>query len=226
MISSVRAALTVALAIGVTRPAFAQETKSIVSDLMVKGKGAFNDFKYKQADSLGRKVLSYAFLLTPQQKLEAMQLIVAAAYPEEEAEQKADVAIEFIQQLVKEAPKATSIPRELSWPGLDSLYAQVHRKASGSVAAAGSGPSLVAPAASSAPAQVRLGSPTPEAFLYVNDKVVQQISTAQYWTIPGGENVKLTIKSVKCTIPWDTTVNVPAGSQVTIGRRLAKECQP
>ena len=222
MIRMLRAAWAAVLVAGLSQPLTAQEGKSLVSDLMVRGKSAFNDLKYKQADSLGRRALSYAALLTTQQRVEAIQLVVAASYPEEEAEQKADVAIDFIKQLLTLAPKSGSIPRDLSWPGLDSLYVMVQRAAGGTAAAAAP---ASAPVASSQPAQVRLGSPTPEAFLYVNDRVVGPISTAQYWNIPGGENVKLAIRSAKCSTPWDTTVNVAAGTQLTIGRRLARECQ-
>jgi serine/threonine protein kinase len=73
---------------------------------------------------------------------------------------------------------------------------------------------------------VRLGSPTPEAFLYINGKVVSGISSAQMWKIPAGEPVKLEIKSVKCTTPWDTTITVAANTQTTIGRRFPAGCTP
>ena len=219
------AVLALGLVFGLALPIGAQEAKSIVSDIMVKGKSAFNDLKYKQADSLGRRVLSYSVLLTPQQKVEAMQLVVAASYPEDEAEQKADVAIDFINQLLKLGAKQ-GIPRDLSWPGLDSLYAWVQRAASGTTAPGVSAAAPpAAPVAASQPAQVRLASSTPEAFLYVNDRVVGPISTVQYWNIPGGEPVRLSIRSVKCATPWDSTVNVAPGTQLTIGRRFAGGCQ-
>ena len=223
---ALRGTLAAAFVLAFGQPVAAQEAKSIVTDLMAKGKSAFNDLKYKQADSLGRRVLSYAALLTPQQKVDAMQLVVAATYPEEDAEQHADVAIDFIKQLLSLGAKQ-GIPRDLSWPGLDSLYAWVQRSAAGTnVQGAAPAPAPTAPAAAAQqPAQVRLGSPTPEAFLYVNDKIVGPISTAQYWNIPGGENVKLSVKSVKCTAPWDSVVNVAAGTQQTIGRRFAGGCQ-
>lgn len=210
------------VALAVSRPSGAQEAKSIVSDLMAKGKSAFNDLKYKQADSLGRRVLSYSVLLTAPQKIEAMQLVVAASYPEDEAEQKADVAIDYIKQLVTLGAKQ-GIPRDLSWAGLDSLFVWVQRAGTGAVNAT-SAPASVAPAAPPQQAEIRLGSPSPEAFLYINDKVVGPVSGAQWWKIPGGENVKLSIKSAKCATPWDSTVNVAPGSQHTIGRRFAGGC--
>lgn len=222
MRTSLLRAAAAALVLGLARPVAAQEAKSIVSDLMAKGKSAFNDLKYKQADSLGRRVLSYSVLLTPQQKVEAMQLVVAASYPEDEAEQKADVAIDYIKQLITAGAKQ-GIPRDLSWAGLDSLFVWVQRAGSGAINAT-SAPAPVAPSAPPQQAEIRLGSPSPEAFLYINDKVVGPISTAQWWKIPGGENVKLSVRSVKCATPWDSTVNVAPGSQLTIGRRFAGGC--
>jgi hypothetical protein len=204
------------------QPAAAQEAKTIVADLMTKGKGAFNDLKYKQADSLGRKVLSYSVLLTKEQKVEAMQLVVAASYPEDEGEQKADVAIDYIKQLITLGAK-TGIPRELSWAGLDSLYAWVSRATTGGANAAVT-PAPTAPV-SAGPGQVRLGTASPEAFLYVNDKIVGPISSLNYWNVPGGEPVKLTIKSTRCMTNWDTTLTVASGTQSTIGRRSAGGCQ-
>jgi hypothetical protein len=223
MIAIRKAVLAAGLSFALTDSLVAQEAKSIVADLMTKGVGAFNDFKYKQADSLGRRVLTYSVLLSKEQKVEAMQLVVAASYPEEAAEQKADVAIEYIKQLITLGAK-TGIPRELSWPGLDSLFVWVQRASGGSPAAAAAAP-LAAPVTASQPAQVRLGSNTPEAFLYINDKIVGPISTAQYWNVPSGENVKLSIRSAKCATPWDTTMNVASGTQLTIGRRFAGGCQ-
>lgn len=220
---AVRAAKLAVLIFALGRPVAAQEAKSIVTDLMSKGKTAFNDLKYKQADSLGRRVLSYAALLTPQQKVDAIQLVVAATYPEEDAEQHADIAIDFIKQLLSLGAKQ-GIPRDLSWPGLDTLYAWVQRSASGTNVQ-GAAPAPAAAAAVAQPAQVRLGSGMPEAYLYVNGVIVGSISTAQYWNIPGGENVKLSITSTKCVTPWDSIVNVAPGTQLTIGRRFPGGCQ-
>jgi serine/threonine protein kinase len=73
--------------------------------------------------------------------------------------------------------------------------------------------------------EVRLGSPTQEAFLYVNDRNVGSISSLAWWKIPAGEVVKLSIRSPKCTTNWDTTYTVAANAQATIGRRSAAGCQ-
>ena len=83
------------------------------------------------------------------------------------------------------------------------------------------------PAAAVVPqtAQVRLGTTSPEAFVYINDKVVGPISAAALWTVPAGEPVRITIKSAKCATPWDTTITVAPNVQQTIGRRFAGGCQ-
>ena len=73
--------------------------------------------------------------------------------------------------------------------------------------------------------EVRLGTPAPEAFLYINGRLDGAISTAVFHKIPAGEAVKLEIKSAKCTATWDTTVTVAANAQMTIGRRLTSGCQ-
>ena len=74
--------------------------------------------------------------------------------------------------------------------------------------------------------EVRLGSTTPEAALYINGSIQGFITTPKYWKIPANEAVRLEIKSAKCTKPWDTTVTIAAGSQTTIGRRFADGCTP
>jgi len=73
--------------------------------------------------------------------------------------------------------------------------------------------------------EVRLGTPAPEAFLYLNGRMVGSISAAVYQKIPAGEPVKIEIKSAKCTATWDTTITIAANSQSTIGRRLTTGCQ-
>jgi serine/threonine protein kinase len=88
-------------------------------------------------------------------------------------------------------------------------------------------PQTTPPPVAAAPqfGEVRLGSPTPEAFLYVNDRNVGSISSLAFWKIPAGEVVKLSIRSPKCTANWDTTYTVAPNAQATIGRRSASGCQ-
>ena len=79
-------------------------------------------------------------------------------------------------------------------------------------------------AAAVATGEIRLGSPVPNAFLYVNDRVIGPISIVAYHKIPAG-GARVAIRSVNCATPWDTTVVVQAGQSVTIGRRLPTNCK-
>ena len=89
-------------------------------------------------------------------------------------------------------------------------------------------PPVVLPPAPVVPqfGEVKLGTTTPESFLYVNDRIVGQISKIEYWKIPAGEYIRLTIKAEKCTVPWDTTVIIANGVQQVIGRRFPTGCTP
>jgi serine/threonine protein kinase len=68
---------------------------------------------------------------------------------------------------------------------------------------------------------VKIGSPTPGAYLYVNGTIdPNQLSSVRTVPVPAG-SVSLRIQAEKC-IPWDTIVSVPSGVTVTVGRRFAK----
>lgn len=177
-------------------PAFAQGG-SPVTDMMLKGRNALNDLKYGEADSLGRRVLGLGSLLTRQQQIDALQLIVAAAYPEEQGEQHTDSAIELIKQLVALGSN-TSIPKEMSWPGLDSLYAFVSRAAQ--------------------PAKVVLGSRIGGSVLYVDGQPQGPIQGLRVVLVPPGKTVALSIRAEAC-LPWDSTVTTQAGDSIRVGFR-------
>ena len=72
---------------------------------------------------------------------------------------------------------------------------------------------------------VRLGTTTPDAFLYVNEQIRGPISSVAVHKVPAGR-VRLQIKSAKCATPFDTTIDVPANTVVTVGRRFPGGCQP
>src|SRR5881227_3848068 len=79
-------ALAVALA---AVPARAQtQAGSPVKDILTKAKNALNDLKYKEADSLASRALSYGPLLSKEEQLAATQLLVAALFPEDVGDQK------------------------------------------------------------------------------------------------------------------------------------------
>ncbi|HEY8174925.1 MAG TPA: protein kinase [Gemmatimonadaceae bacterium] len=68
---------------------------------------------------------------------------------------------------------------------------------------------------------IKIGSPTPGAYLYVNGTIdPTPLSSVRTVSVPAG-SVSLRIQAEKC-IPWDTIVSVPSGVTVTVGRRFAK----
>jgi hypothetical protein len=68
---------------------------------------------------------------------------------------------------------------------------------------------------------VKIGSPTPGAYLYVNGTIdPTPLTSVRVVSVPAG-SVRLMIQAEKC-IPWDTIVSVPSGATVTVGRRFAK----
>jgi hypothetical protein len=68
---------------------------------------------------------------------------------------------------------------------------------------------------------VKLGTTTPAAFLYINGNNQGAISGIQTITVPAGGEVRLSIRAENC-VPWDTSLYVGPGQQITIGRRFPK----
>src|SRR5258708_4923209 len=84
-----------------TAPALAQtQAGSPVRDILTKAKNALNDLKYKEADSLAARALSYGALLSKDEQLEATQVLVAALYPEDVGDQKLDSVHVAIKQML------------------------------------------------------------------------------------------------------------------------------
>lgn len=191
-----RLVLIIAVTLGFSRRADAQGG-SPVTDMMIKGRNALNDLKYREADSLARRVLALGNLLSRQQHVDALQLIVAATFPEEPGEQHVDSAIALIKQLVG-LGAAKGIPREMSWPGLDSLYAFV--------------------ALAAQPAKVVLGARVAGAIIYVDGQPQGPIQGLRTVLVSPGKSVALSIRAENCT-PWDSTVTTLAGDSIRIGFR-------
>lgn len=170
---------------------------SPVVDMMIRGRNALNDLRYAEADSVGRRILLLGNLITKQQQIDALQLRTAAAYPDEQGAQKPDSAIVFIKQLV-ELGATQGLPREISWPGLDSLFTWVTRSAQ--------------------PARLVLGSRIAGSIVYVDNQpqgVIQGLRAVQ---VPPGRPVQVSIRAENCT-PWDSTVVTQAADSVRIGFR-------
>lgn len=188
--------LAVLLCIVVSPVAAQTQAGSPVTDMMVKGRNALNDLNYRQADSVARRVLALGSLLSRQQQVDALQLLTAASFPDEAAEQRTDTTIGLIKVLVGLGAK--EMPRELSHAALDSLFSFVSRAAQ--------------------PAKVVLGSRTPGAVLYVDGNPQGVISGLRLVLVPPGKQVQLSIRVDNCA-PWDSTVTTQAADSLRIGFR-------
>jgi hypothetical protein len=191
-------ALATSAALVPTRMAHGQVSPagSPVVELLTKAKNALNDLNYARADTVARQVLALGSLITAEQQLAAVQLRVAAFYPEEQIAQKTDSAVATIRQMIALGGKG--LPRDISWIGLDSLVMLVQR--------------------ASAPAKVLLGSKTPGAVIYVNDVAQGTISSLHTILVSPAVEVKLSIRADKC-VPWDTVVVFRAADSVRVGNR-------
>ena len=171
-----------------------------VMDMMVKGRNALNDLRYKEADSLGKRVLSLGSLLTKQQQVEAMQLVIAANFPEETSDQRQDVAIDYIRQLIQMGGVKT-LPRDMSHPGLDSLFVLINRM--------------------SQPAKIVLGARIPGSVLYLDDQAQGPITGLRTVLVSPGKATKISVRAEGCA-PWDTTITAAASDSLRIGFRNPK----
>ena len=171
-------------------------TGSPVADVLTRAKNALNDVNYKAADSLARVALAYGNLLSRDEQLQALQLRIAALYPEDAADQRLDSAMVLIRVMITAGTKA--MPRDITWAGLDSLIARAVR--------------------ASQPAKIVLGSRTNAAIVYVGAEPQGTIQGLRTVLVPPDLPVKLSIRADKC-VTWDTTITVRAADSVRIGYR-------
>lgn len=193
-----RRIITFTLVFAFAAPVSAQTQQgSPVIDMMIRGRNALNDLRYQEADSIARRVLALGTLLTKQQQVEALQLRAASAFPDEQGAQHQDSAISVIKQLV-ELGATQGMPRELSWPGLDSLFSFVARAA--------------------LPARVLLGSRIAGSILYIDGQPQGVLQGLRLVAVPPGRSVALSIRAENCA-PWDSTIVTQASDSIRIGFR-------
>jgi serine/threonine protein kinase len=68
---------------------------------------------------------------------------------------------------------------------------------------------------------IRIASGTPNAALYINNRIDALIQSPRLVSIPAGVPVRISIRAQGCE-PWDSTVTIPANSTTLIGRKFAK----
>jgi hypothetical protein len=174
-----------------------QSSGSPVTDMMVRGRNALNDLNYAQADSISRRILALGTLLSRQQQIDALQLLVASLFPDEDGQQKQDTTIQVIKTLVA-LGASQGMPREMSHPKLDSLYIFVARAAQ--------------------PAKLVLGSRIPGAVLYIDNNPQGVLNGLRNVLVPAGKQVQLSIRADGC-VPWDTAITTQSADSLRIGYR-------
>lgn len=170
---------------------------SPIDQLLSSATKALDLFNYRQADSLARSALAFGSVLSKQQQALALQISIAASYPEDKPnERQTDSARARIKQLL--GIDRAAWDRNLSWDGLDTLRAFVIR--------------------ASQPGKMVLGSRTPSAFLFINGQSQGLLGSLRTIDIPPDTDTPLSIRADKC-IPFDTVVRVRAADSVIVGRR-------
>lgn len=69
------------------------------------------------------------------------------------------------------------------------------------------------------PAEIKIGSRSPGAFLYINGNLDGTLTSPRIVKIPAGTMVRLQVRSENCSTPYDTTVMLGSGESKTIGYR-------
>jgi hypothetical protein len=133
-VKTARSALLAAVLLCAAAGAAAQQRPaSPVADVLRRARRALDNLQYAAADSLARSVLLSAAPVSRAERVDALLITVAALYPEERRSQRADSAMAFLRRYVAIAPDGT-IPREISWRGLDSLLELARRTTFAAVA--------------------------------------------------------------------------------------------
>src|SRR5688572_18084680 len=116
------AVLTFLGALGTSLQAHAQE-RSLTREILDRAKTALFDLQYAAADSIARDVLALGMLTRPA-RIEALQIVAAANFPDGAELRREAQARSALTQLVR-IDYALTLPRELASRGLDSLYRDV-----------------------------------------------------------------------------------------------------
>ncbi len=122
----IRYVLSLLLIVAHSAPLIAQQQSAMV-DLVRRAHNALNDLDYANAESIGRGLLALGDDATQSDQLLAYQLLAAALYPEETFAQRPDSAANYLRMLIQIQPDA-EMPRDISWPGLDSLLDVARRE--------------------------------------------------------------------------------------------------
>lgn len=124
---SVRRSITLGVTIAIAWAATGSaQQRSPADDLAASARNALNDLEYQRADSIARSLLALGERLNDEDRIQAYQLLAAASYPEEQAAQHLESAVQHLTQLLRLDP-AAAMSRTITWPGLDSLLENTRR---------------------------------------------------------------------------------------------------
>ena len=126
-------------------PASAQvQQSSVVEDLLKRSQDAYNDLKFPRADTLAQQVLASTGRVSQAQRIRAMVLIAASAYPEDPSAQRRARALTYLRDVIRIALDV-QVPDELRWVGFDSVVEEARRTSFGMAVTSDSMQSLVGP---------------------------------------------------------------------------------
>jgi hypothetical protein len=142
-VASLRA-LPLALVIAAA-PAGAQvQQGSVIEDLLKRSQDAYNDLNFSRADTLAQQVLASTGRVSQAQRIRAMVLIAAAAYPDDPSAQRRARALQYLRDVIRINLDVT-VPQELRWVGFDSVVDEAKRTSFGMAVAPDTMQTLVGP---------------------------------------------------------------------------------
>lgn len=122
----------------------AQVSSAVFNDFVKKGKNDIDNFEYGAAITTWNQLLGLG--LSKQQRIDALQLLVATLFPNDTAQQRAtkDSAGAVIKRLVSTMGIRRMVVKDVSHPALDALYASVVATTEGGAVAVDSARDVVA----------------------------------------------------------------------------------
>jgi hypothetical protein len=210
-----RLPVLILLAFAMFRPAAAQQSANPTRATLDRAMKAYDNFNVEGAmaalDSvmLGRANLTTAELASAHKLMGAGNAVLTRTGP----------AVDHFVEAMKLDPTTTMDPAKFAKAELSPFYMARQRW----LREMGRDSARVMMQALQL-AELRLGTPVPDVVFYVDGLSLGPITSMQFWYVPAGRPTALSLRSPKCTTPWDTVVNLPVGQQVTVGRRITSGC--
>lgn len=110
----------------IATPVLAQATDPM-QDLILEAREALDALRYADAAEIATTLLDTGADGYVEAEVAALQLLAASLYPEEEGARHEERARGYLRRLVRTVPEAT-VPRQMAWPGLDSLLEETRRE--------------------------------------------------------------------------------------------------